>query len=95
LRDKQEDATSPTVLNTSVFITAAINLRQARDALTKDEVGKLLKIPLAERRLLIDHERYHPHMTHDKKQVSIVYVKKQSSLWAAKIGVGLLPQTLR
>ena len=77
----------PTVHNKSMFITAALDMSENRDimildipgaflhALTKDEVIMLLRGPLAETIVLIDPERYRPHVTHDKKGVPILYKK--------------------
>jgi hypothetical protein len=90
---KKEDATSPTVHNESVFITAAIDANEGRDvmildipgaflhALTKDEIIMLLRGPLAETMVLIDPERYRPYITYDKKGVPILYVKVNKALY--------------
>ena len=41
----------------------------------------LLRGPLAETIVLIDHERYRPHVTYDKKGVPILYVKMNKALY--------------
>ena len=68
----KSNATSSTVHNKSVVITAAIDAHEDRDvmifnilgkfshALTKDKVVMLVRGPLAETMVLIDPERYRP-----------------------------------
>ena len=102
----ESDATLPTVHNESVFITAAIDTHEDRDvvildipgellhALTKDEVGMLLRGPLAETMVLIDPERYRPYVTHDKRRgADIICENEQGAIWAIEVGAGLLSKT--
>ena len=78
--------------NESVFITAAIDAHKDRDvmildisgaflhALTKDKVIMLLRGPLAQTMILLDPERYRPHVTHDKKGAPMLYVEMNKAL---------------
>ena len=89
----KEDATSPTVITDSIFITGAIEAHEGREVMVMDlpgaflhadndeETYMLLKGQLAELMAKIEPSLYRPYIFTNSKGESMLYVRMQKALY--------------
>ena len=90
---KKEIATSPTVSNKGIMITAAIKAHEGRhvkcfdipraylQALSDKEVLMLLKDPLTKLVIMVDPKLYQKNVSYNTKGVSQMYIKLNKALY--------------